>query len=177
MWMVGKYIIQMFKLEIIKHNDILISKLIEIINIKSKAWNYSYHEQMQWIEENLCPEDIHILLLKDNEYVGYLNLIDIELSIDNKSYKGYGVGNVCSTEKGKGYGSELMNLLNQKIVLDERVGLLFCKDNLVEFYFKNDWKPIEKKHLSLSFDNILINTMCFNFENRFKLLKYNNRSF
>ena len=124
----------MFKLSIFRHCEISFSNLNEIVKIKTKAWNYSFQEQKLWIENNLCSNDIHILLLRDNEYVAYLNLIDIEIFIDNIHFKGYGVGNVCSIEKGKGYGKELMKLLNNKIIEENRVGLLFCKDNLVDFY-------------------------------------------
>lgn len=167
----------MYSIEIIKHKDIKLSNLIDIIDIKSKAWEYSYQEHMQWIENNILPDDIHILLLENNKYVAYLNLVDITLMIDNSNHKGYGVGNVCSIEKGKGYGKKLMKFANNIIIEEKRVGLLFCKDSLVDFYSKTDWKLIEKEHLSLLFDNNMINAMFFNFEKEYNMVTYKDKSF
>lgn len=167
----------MYNIEIIEHKNISFSKILDIIDIKSKAWDYPFDKQLQWIETNITNNDLHILLLYDSLYVGYLNLIDINLQLNGGIKKGYGVGNVCSLEKGKGYGRKLMELTNKFIEEREKIGLLFCKFDLVEFYKNNNWQLIDKKKLSISFNNDKIETMLYNSDIKCNELVYKGRIF
>lgn len=118
--------------------------LNEIIRIKSVAWDFPVDSQIKWIEENLKESDLHILFKVGGEFVAYLNLIDLSLFVDNVQIKGWGVGNVCTKIRGKGYGQLLMRKTNDLILESERIGLLFCKKELDKFYSSCSWiKPIE----------------------------------
>jgi len=167
----------MYKLKIIRHSDLSKADLDEIIKIKSVAWPYPYEKQTEWIKANLKGSDLHLILLKNNEAVAYLNLIDIELEIDNKLFNAFGVGNVCAIQKGEGYGNELMKQTNQYITEKVRIGLLFCKKELVDFYKKYGWNRIDKNKLTLKFNNSNIKTMIFNQLETFIKLQYNGKSF
>ena len=167
----------MYSLETICHTHIKESKLLEVINIKSSAWNYPLEEQLQWIDENLSSSDIHCLLKVDNVSVAYLNLVDINLNFDGSLYKGYGIGNVCSMEKGKGYGSILMNKVNSYIKQHTRVGLLFCRNNLLSFYSRFGWSEIPWNQLEISVCLDGINVMTYNSPEKFNYCKYNGSSF
>lgn len=152
----------MYTLKIIQHSDVSKADLDEIIKIKSVAWPYPYEKQLEWLKANLKESDLHLILLKNNNTVAYLNLIDIDLEIDNKLFNAFGVGNVCTVEKGKGYGNELMKQTNQYIFEKKRVGLLFCKKELVDFYEKYNWLLMNKNKVILSTDNNKIETVVFN---------------
>lgn len=167
----------MYQLEAIQHRDITSKQLTEIIYIKSQAWSYSYSAQRQWIVDNIVNEDFHLLLKKDNEFVAYLNLIDIEVRIDNEPLNMFGVGNVCAKEKRMGYGGRLIQATNDFINYKKRVGLLFCKQNLIEFYSQFNWYLIDKNILSLSFDNANIHTMLFNFVGKPNSIVYYGKPF
>lgn len=167
----------MYTLKVIRHSDVSRAELDEIIKIKTTAWPYPEEKQMEWINANLKNSDLHLILLKNNEAVAYLNLIDIELEIDNKLFKAFGVGNVCAAIKGKGYGNKLMNKTNQFIIDKKRVGLLFCKKELVDFYEKVGWIWVDKNKLTLTIGNSNIETMIFNQLNSFIKLQFNGKSF
>lgn len=163
----------MYSLETISHAYIESSKLLDIIKIKSAAWNYPLEEQLRWIDENITSSDIHCLLKVNDIGVAYLNLIDIELDFDGSLYKGYGIGNVCSKEKGKSYGSVLIENVNSYIRQHTRVGMLFCRNNLLSFYSRFDWTEIPPSHLQMPKYLNEINVMAYNLPKDFNCLKYN----
>lgn len=167
----------MFNLKFILHKEIEKNDLDEIIQLKSIAWEYSYEKQLEWINSNLSDLDIHVLLCLNGEVVAYLNLINIELIIDEAPKKSYGIGNVCAKVKNKGFGKELIASVNSFLVKNNRIGLLFCKTTLVNFYIKNNWATIENKKLTLMFDNEKIETMIFNLNIKFKNIKYLGKAF
>lgn len=177
--MVGGFHIKkvMFNLKLIPHKEVTQNELYKIIQIKSTAWSYSYEKQLEWINSNLSDLDIHVLLYLNGEAVAYLNLIDIELIIDGSLKKAYGIGNVCANEKRKGFGKKLISRVNLYLVKKNKIGLLFCKPLLVDFYIYNNWSIIEKKKLALIFNNELIETMIFNCKYEFSNLVYLRESF
>ena len=167
----------MFTLKLIRHSEVSETELNEIIIIKSVAWPYPREKQLEWLKANLRDSDLHLLLLNNEKPFAYLNLINIELGIDHKVYGAYGIGNVCSIEKGKGYGDELMKQVNKYIISENKLGLLFCKQSLVDFYKKQNWKLIDKNQITLSLDNSHIKTMIFNYNLPFIKLIFTGRPF
>lgn len=167
----------MEELKIIKHRDISTNELLDVCKIKSAFGNYTLESQIEWIKANLCDDDIHFLLYLNNKLIGYLNLIPITLTINYKKFVGYGVGNVCTTEKGKGYGRRLMTKLNQHIILLNIFGLLFCKIDVYEFYQQFGWVSLGKDILNIPFDNRFIETMIFNCGENVEQLSYEGKLF
>ena len=167
----------MFVLKILVQSEIGQNDLFDIISVKSVAWPYTYEMQLKWINENLNASDLHLLLQEDSKTVAYLNLINIEIEINDINFKSFGIGNVCSAEKGKAYGNELMILTNQYIKENQKTAILFCKPELVCFYEKYDWLTIEKDKLKLAFDNRNIVTMGFNIDCNLQLFKYSGNTF
>ena len=102
----------MFHIKLIVHKEITEDELNEVSRIKSAQWHYSYEEQLQWIKKNIKDTDIHVLLSLDGRNIAYLNLIDIELFVEGVAVKGFGIGNVCAIQKGKGFGFVLMKEVN-----------------------------------------------------------------
>lgn len=162
----------MFKIEFVLHENVTSNQLDEIIIIKSIAWPYSYESQLNWINSNLANKDIHVLLYLNNTLIAYLNLICIVFQINKMKKHGYGIGNVCSKEKGKGFGKEIISRINIYLIDTNKIGLLFCRDLLVPFYNQNNWKVIEKDKLTLEFDKESIETMIFNFDDEFQSIEY-----
>lgn len=167
----------MYSMEFIYHKDILYSKLLDIIKIKSSAWNYPLDRQLSWINHHISPFDIHCILSKDGTNVAYLNLIDTELKIEGIVNKAYGVGNVCCVDSGRGDGTALMQMVNQFIKKQLRVGLLFCKFKLVNFYSRFDWIDIPHDKILASVDLSGIEVMLYNHKRRFEKLSYDGKLF
>lgn len=167
----------MFELKIIRNSEILKQDIDEIIRIKSFAWPYPYLDQIKWLIDNLKDNDLHLILYNEDESVAYLNLIIEELLIDGFVYNIYGVGNVCAIAKGNGYGTILLKSTNQFIISKNKIGLLFCKPQLVAFYKKCGWILVEKKQMSLSIDNSNIETMILNSNLPFNSLEFKGKVF
>lgn len=167
----------MFRVAFISHGEVSDKQLAEIIELKSKAWDYSFDRQLKWINSNLKKTDIHVILSLNKNKIAYLNLIEIKIKIDGKLMDGYGIGNVCTRERGNGWGQKIMTYTNQYLSQKNRIGLLFCKKLLVNFYSLNNWEQINKSKLELSFNDELIETMKFNCNIDFFKLEYLSKPF
>jgi len=167
----------MISLKLIQHDLATPSEIDKIIRIKSIAWPYTYQQQKQWIDSNLKDSDIHVFLLQNEQPVAYLNLIDIQIFINEKEQKAFGIGNVCSVEKGKGYGVELIRCINSFLTDQNMVGLLFCKKQLVSFYKRSKWVILSKDLITVPFNNQEIVTMSYNISQPVQHLKYDNKLF
>jgi hypothetical protein len=163
----------MRELILIKHENLTNLYLDLICEIKQTAWNYSIAEQKEWIKKNICINDIHVLLRADENYVAYLNMIQLNLSINKLSFNGIGLANVCSSIKKKGFGSELIKEVNCYLINKNKIGLLFCKDNLIKFYEKNHWVLINKGNLKSIDIAHNIHIMIFNYIGDVDCLEYN----
>lgn len=161
----------MFEIKLIRHQNVTEQDIKEVVDLKSKQWNFSLDKQMLWIKNNIKNSDLHMLLLLDGKSVAYLNLIDIDLIVNGISEKGLGIGNVCAIEKGKGYGFELMKEANKIISNLNQTGLLFCKEPLLKFYDSLGWEELAPKSYKVKGDNL--NVMVFNikYDNEF-LIEY-----
>ncbi len=160
------------------HNKIDDENLKRIIAIKSIAWPYSYENQVQWINDNIDNEDIHVLLLDENDVVtAYLNMIAIDFEINGKIHSGFGIGNVCASKKGSGNGVKLMQEIKTYFVKNEKIGLLFCKEGLLSFYKKQGWDLIPHGKSVVEAINRQIHTMILNFNSDIEHLTYNGKIF
>jgi predicted GNAT family N-acyltransferase len=145
----------MYNLKVISNRNITQELLCKIFEIKSIAWNYPFEEQLKWVSNNLNDDDLHVLLQDElGEFFAYLNLVSIKLSFKEKEINAFGVGNVCSKIRNKGYGVELIANTNLYLKEINKTGILFCKKELSEFYSKLSWKvvKIEKNIYEMSYN-------------------------
>lgn len=161
----------------VKHIDLSRNDLLSICHIKSLAWHYSVESQIEWINKNINPNDLHVMLWGNNKLLAYMSLTVIEVIIDGVKKSALGLGSVCSLEKGKGYGSILMNNVNNYLFTDKKIGLLFCKKELTKFYSMNHWKLIDKEIINLSVNNADIEAMIYNVSYDFSVIGYSGKLF
>ena len=160
------------------HNKIEEKELHSIIEIKSIAWPYSFENQSKWIKNNINNEDIHVLLLDENDtVVAYLNMISIDFEINGKIHSGLGIGNVCASKKGSGNGTILMQEINRYFVENKKIGLLFCKEGLLSFYKKQGWDLIPNEKIAIEGISKQIYTMILNFNSDIEYLTYKGKTF
>lgn len=155
-------------------NDLLKS----IIEAKQTAWPFNYESQLEWINLNLKPTDIHVLLSNaEGRVLAYMNLVDISIKLDNIFTLCYGIGNVCSTERGKNWGGKLMTAVNEYLTKHNRIGVLFCKGELVKFYTQNNWSilPSEKIVIPELFPEV--KTMIYPKNTSFRILEFDGKIF
>ena len=161
-----------------EHKNITEKELQEIIQIKSIVWPYSEKEQLEWIKNNINENDVHVLLTSpEDRIIAYANLINIYVRINNQDHFALGIGNVCAYEKGKGYGKVLLQFVNEFLLQNHKIGLLFCSKKLIKFYRLNRWILIEKNKIILAFNNELVETMVFNLKEDLARMEYNGLAF
>lgn len=172
----GGFKISNVKFEFCKHSDLSSDYVKKIIELKSIHWNYTFEQQISWMKNNLMKDDIHVLMLDNEELVGYMNLVNVIVNINCGNRNFLGIGNVCSRNKFSGLGSKLLIGANEYLTQNDKNGILLCKDNLVGFYEKFEWQLIDKKNI-ISEDFKYINVMIFNLNLNVESLVYEGRNF
>jgi predicted GNAT family N-acyltransferase len=142
----------------------------KIVSLKKIHWDYTIEEHKNWINNNLRKDDIHVLMLENEVLVGYLNLIQTEVILNNETQSFLGIGNVCSKERGKGHGKKILMEVNNYLLVNNQLGILLCKDELTAFYKKYNWVLLDKCLASQVFSGT-INVMLFNID--FKIVSFN----
>jgi hypothetical protein len=151
-------------------------ELESIVSLKKLHWDYSIEEHINWIKANIQADDIHVLMVENNELIGYLNLIKTQVIINSKTHPFLGVGNVCTKNKGKGYGKDLLTAINNYLIINSLNGILLCKNDLMGFYSKVNWVLVDDSIRDQnSYKNI--NFMLFNYEDEITDFKYSGRYF
>lgn len=167
----------MYFIKYFTHSSLTEELLDLIIIVKSVAWRFSYDSQRSWITENIKNDDVHVLLFEDDVPLAYMNLVKIDIQLDSKSNSGYGIGNVCAVQKGKGWGKVLLLSVNDYLKCNNHIGLLFCKEALVKYYSNSNWILIENEKLNMK--NISEDVKCMMYSENFffKTLKFSGKLF
>jgi predicted GNAT family N-acyltransferase len=165
-------------IQFISHDKIDEKSMIEICKVKDESWPFGLNEQKNWIKHNIKNNDIHVLLYNDrNSLIGYTNIVkrtcEIEESTSNVLF---GIGNVCVSNKVKksGIGMKMMLGINKYLIAEDARGVLFCKDQLVGFYQKCNWKVIGLENIIVDYSLSNINTMIFNIRTGKKIRIFGN---
>ena len=166
----------MMDLQIVNHKDILFRDILRAVAIKSVAWPYPVESQVKWIIENIKPEDKHVFLTDDGNDEGYMTLSPVNGHINGELVNFYGVGCVCSAKPGQGYGKVLVESVNEYLNNNQCRGLLFCKQNLIDFYRRFDWVLVQSDKVHIPSLNDGIFTMVYNCD-RVNELRYIDRLF
>ena len=136
----------MINIMTIKHKDISEIDIEKIIALKQQYWPYSYASQLQWIENNLHMEDVHILVEDKDDLIGYLNVVNIEIRDNTKVINCFGIGNLCvdRAHENKGWGSLILKIAGCLFLEQDAIGVLLCQEKVRPFYCKNGWIEINK---------------------------------
>ena len=153
--------------KIIQHSEITDSDLVAIASLKDQHWIHGVDSQLEWMSRNIERSDFHILGVNtDAKLVAYLALVNIDLTINDEDccYSYLGLSNVCvdrNIEKN-GVGSELVFHANEFLKKNNRPGILLCKDALIPFYAKNEWRALKYHNAVVGCEDYLKNIMIFN---------------
>lgn len=165
------------ELEIIQHKDILFRDVFRVIKLKNIAWPHPIESQVKWILENQKEEDFHVILVDNHKDLAYLDLCPVKAEIDGVQTEFLGIGNVCTKNQGLGHGAIIISKVNEYLKMNDKKGLLFCKDALIRFYSKYGWTLLSKDRVTTESENhIGVFTMCYNVPT-FEALKYSDRMF
>lgn len=127
-------------------NSLTGNEFDEIIRIKDSVWSHPYQSHRKWIEDNLEPEDIHLIVKSEDNAIAYLNMVNLTVMGDS-IYNALGIGNVCvyPEYQGKNLGFLLIKLAEYQISQLKKIGILICKDRVKAFYEKCGWSQFKGK--------------------------------
>ena len=144
-----------------------------ICKLKNTHWNYGYKSNLEWFKKNVKSYDIHNLIYYNSKLIGYTVLRDRTLYIKKKKLKYFYFDTLIIDKKyrSKGISNYLMKLNDHVIKQNNKISLLICKNNLIKFYKKFDWKTASKKKFFISDKKTNNNIMYINIKN-IKVHKY-----
>ena len=152
----------------IHHSELARQEITKIAELKNQHWQYGITSQISWMNENIGNNDVH--LVGEQELEGrvvinaYATLVKLQIKIDEMEYDAIGVGGVCVDRhiQGGGVGKQLILKANYFIRQHNCIGILLCRDKLIRFYEKCQWKIIAFKEAKVANLNYKYNIMTLN---------------
>ncbi len=136
----------------------------QIAELKEQHWKYGIDSQLQWMHLNIKNDDYHILGLDEqNQILAYATIVCINVLIDGRKNNYYGLGCVCIDKRieGQGYGKKLIENANIFLQHNDKIGFLLCKESLVSFYKKCNWKEVSYSKATVSKQQYNLKIMAF----------------
>jgi len=123
------------------------SELKSIYLLKNTEWDFGAKGQYNWFQKEIKKKDIHILLKKNNNLIGYtcLRYKKYFSGKKNNIFLLFDTHIVKKNFRNKGYGKILINKAIRVIKNKKILSLLFCKKKQIKYYKKFYWNVINKK--------------------------------
>lgn len=150
--------------EIVENSNLSILDKERIAKLKDQHWKYGMQSQLKWLYDNIYKKDLHLLgRAKNSEIFAYLNMVQLCVKFGDTQCDCIGIGNVCVDKiyEHAGYGMRLLREANKFIKQTDKQGILLCKNTLVGFYQKCDWKEIKALEVYVAFEKYQCNVMVY----------------
>ena len=153
-------------------------KIIQISNLKDSHWSFGINSQLEWFKNKIKKNDIHNLLYFKSKLIGYTLLRRRSFNNNNKLKKRYLLFDTLIIHKDY-RNKKLSNLLmifNNTIIRETGLfSFLICKNKVVSFYKRHNWKKLNKKNIKVVDHPFSTNGMLFNTNNIKKYYFYINK--
>jgi hypothetical protein len=135
-------VIKLFSVKTKNLDPIILS---QIIKLKNSFWRYGVKSHYFWFKNNIDKDDIHNLLILDNNLVGYTALRKRFFFIKKKiSYLYFDTLIITKKLRGTGLLTVLMGFNNFIIKKKNVSSFLLCNKNSINLYKEFNWKVINK---------------------------------
>tara|TARA_Y100000816_G_C25834961_1_gene436522 strand:+ start:103 stop:612 length:510 start_codon:yes stop_codon:yes gene_type:complete len=153
-------------------------KIIQISNLKDSHWSFGINSQLEWFKNKIKKNDIHNLLYFKSKLIGYTLLRRRSFNNNNKLKRRYLLFDTFIIHKDY-RNKKLSNLLmifNNTIIRETGLfSFLICKNKVVSFYKRHNWKKLNKKNIKVVDHPFSTNGMLFNTNNIKKYYFYINK--
>ena len=155
-----------FSLRSVVSNKLKSKEIKEICLLKDKQWRFGLKSQFKWFTNNIKKYDLHNLFYIRSELVGYTLLRKRTFIIKNsnkkKNYLLFDTLIIDKKYRGMNFSDLLMRFNNAIINQSGFFSFLICKDELISFYKRNQWKKLNKLMFSIKDHPFSSNGMVFN---------------
>ncbi len=129
-------------IEIKKHGELSAQVKAELNSyIDTEFGHIPLVKETEW-----ARPDWTVIRYEGNCIATFYNIVEREISIDDKTFKVGGINNVITPKAFRGHGYAAKTLKATEYLLFEDLncdlGLLLCADNLVPFYKKLNWYTV-----------------------------------
>ena len=144
-------------------------QIYQILSLKDSHWRFGYKSQKSWFKKKVLSNDIHNVLIINDEIVGYTLLGDRFLKIYSSKLKFKKIKYILFSTlilkkkfRNYFYASRMMKF-NHKIILKlKKPSFLICKKSKINFYKFYRWKLLSKKNYSLLDHRTQLKAMIYN---------------
>ena len=123
------------------------AEIKRICQLKSTEWPFEIEKQYDWFNKQIKKKDIHILLIKKKNLIGYTCLRYKNFFSKKKkiSFLLFDTHIIKKSLRNKGLGKILITKAIRIIKKKNIISLLFCGQNHLKYYRKYNWNIINKK--------------------------------
>ena len=155
-----------YNLKSIASDKLTNKEIKDICLLKDTQWKFGIKSQINWFNNNIKKNDLHNLFYINSKLVGYtlLRKRTFEIKALNKKAKYLLFDTLVIDKKYRDIqlSKLIMNFNNMIIKRSTLFSFLICKDKLVSFYKKNNWKKLNKKTFNIVDYPFSSNGMIFN---------------
>jgi hypothetical protein len=146
------------------------SEIRSICTLKNTEWHFGIREQHNWFQKEVKKKDIHILLKKNNNLVGYTCLRYKKFFFEGKlcPFLLFDTHIIKKKFRNKGFGKILISKVIKIIKNKKILSLLFCKNDQLKYYKKYNWNIVDKKKYLSNKIHKKLNLMYLGKKNFFK---------
>ena len=146
---------------LVKHENLTDNCLNKIICVKRQFWKYSLESQRKWIQSSMKIGDIHLLMHVYGQFIAYLSINVVNISVDDQVMFAKGLGNVCVAKgfQGQGFGKKIVEKANKIIKENNDTGILLCHRHLISFYERCGWHNVTYDNVEIEqkkFTNVIM---------------------
>ena len=156
----------------IKTSELNKKQIDQILNLKNTYWKYGRKSQLKWFKKNALVNDLHNLLLINNEIVGYTFLANRSLKVlhlnkinDKVSYTLFATLILSKKYRNFFYVSKFMKFNSEMIVKKNKPSFLLCHDHNVKLYKFFGWSSLDISNFKVPDHSSNLKGMIYNFDN------------
>ena len=142
------------------------NEIRQICLLKDKQWKFGLRSQLKWYKNNIKKFDLHNLFYIKSKLVGYTLLGKRTCQIKNLKkniyYLLFDTMVIDTKYRGMKFSDLLMTFNNSIIKQSGFFSFLICKNELVNFYKKNNWIKLNKKFFQVADHRFSTNGMVLN---------------
>ena len=138
--------------------------ITSICQIKDEYWSFGLKSQLKYFKKNIKSFDIHNLMYKNSELVGYTVFRVRKIFLKKKLKKYLLLDSIIIKKKFRKKNLEklLMEYNNKMIKSKKMISILFCKTIKERFFKKYSWKSLKKNNYNVLDHELPEKVMYFN---------------
>lgn len=136
------------KLKVLHSNKLESNLRSKIFQLKKTHYKFSLLRQKIWFNNNIQPQDKHLVLLNKKDIIGYnvlkfrkINFKYFRKKLPGKAYI-FDTLIIDNKFRNLGLSKLIMNKSNNIIKKKKYISFLVCKPNMIKFYKYYNWKII-----------------------------------